>query len=85
MMTNREETWEHLERSLRSLTASLAHRLSEEDRGLLTEFIENREYGVALEWLYLLTAKQNAQPSNQEVEEIRRLAELMEIDLSKVT
>jgi len=59
----------------------MSPQISEGDRELLIEFIENREFGVALEWLHSLTKESNLRPSSSQKLEIERLAEAMEIDL----
>lgn len=46
------EEWGQLEEALTNLVGSMSSQLSLRDRGLLAEFIENREFGVALEWLH---------------------------------
>jgi hypothetical protein len=48
----------------------------------LTEFIENREFGIALEWVHSLAVNDNLRPSTSQKLEIQRLAAKMEIDLS---
>lgn len=50
----------------------------------MVDFIDNREYGVALEWLYLLIKNRNLDVSDDQRAEISRLAAFMEFDLSKV-
>ncbi|MBV8698009.1 hypothetical protein [Bradyrhizobium sp.] len=44
-------SWKHLETSLSSLLSSLASQLAPASCQVVNEFIENREYAVALEWL----------------------------------
>jgi hypothetical protein len=58
--------------------------LDDKDRQILIDFIENREFGVALEWLCSIVVERNRQLSEQQGYEIKRLAALMKIDLSKV-
>ncbi|MCK1742447.1 hypothetical protein IVA80_16650 [Bradyrhizobium sp. 139] len=48
----------------------------------MIEFIENREFGVALEWLPSLSKEGNLRPSSSQRLEIERLAKTIEIDLS---
>lgn len=79
---DRAELWHHLEESLTNLVDSMSIQISSRNRELLTHFIENREFGVALEWLHSLTVESNLRPSASQTLEIQRLAELMEIDLS---
>jgi hypothetical protein len=82
---DRNSAWLHLETSLMSLVGSMSAILGEVDRVTLTDFIENREFGVALEMLHSIIIKRNLQLSEQQETEIRQLAELMNIDLSNVT
>jgi hypothetical protein len=80
---DRNELWLHLEQSLTSLVNSMMTGLDDKNRELLTDFIENREFGVALEWLYSIIIRCNLVLSDQQNHEIKRLAALMKIDLSK--
>ena len=81
---DREQAWSHLEQSLTRLLVAVSPQLDDKDREFLTEFIANREFGVALEWLHLLSSKTLELSEPQRVE-VRRLADFMEIDLSKLT
>jgi hypothetical protein len=47
----------------------------------VTDFIENREYGLALEWLAEAAATQGIQLSEAQQAECDRLAKLMGVDL----
>ena len=76
-MTMRNELWEQLEASLSALVDSLAAELDHKNLGLLRDFIANREYGVALEWLQ--SSIKNSQVSHEQQAEIRRLAKIMGI------
>jgi thymidylate synthase ThyX len=80
-----DRTWRYLETSLTSLVDSMSMALHDDNREILTNFIENREFGVALEWLHSIIITRNLQLSEQQQIEIRQLAEFMKIDLSKVT
>jgi hypothetical protein len=80
-MIGQDEAWQDLERYLTSLVESLLTKLDDENRKLLNDFVRNREYGVALEWLYSLVVERSIQLSVQQETEIRRLAELMGIHL----
>lgn len=62
---------------LESLSADLARR----DQEILINFIENREYGVALEWLRSVIVEQPVQLTVRQAKEMQRLAELMNIKL----
>ena len=51
-MNARREMWLALERSLTLLMESFSSaEIDRHNRDLLKEFVENREYQVALEWL----------------------------------
>jgi|GraSoi2013_115cm_1033766.scaffolds.fasta_scaffold239599_2 hypothetical protein len=81
-MIARNELWHELEKSLKSLVISISStELDKHNRDLLDEFVENREYGIALEWLHSLIVERSIQLSLQQEKEIQRLAQLMEIDL----
>jgi hypothetical protein len=58
MSHDRIERWKHLETSLSSLLSSIASQLDPSSRETVTEFIENREYAIALEWLAEAASKQ---------------------------
>jgi hypothetical protein len=80
-MIGRDELWRDMERSLKSLVDSIPPKLDDKNRELLNEFAENREYGVALEWLHSVIVERSIQLSAQQEQEIQRLAQLMGIDL----
>ena len=80
-MDDRQERWRQLEKSLTSLVGSMSSKLGDQDRELLNDFIENREYGVALEWLYSTVVEENIQLDPDQEAEIKRLAQIMDIDL----
>jgi hypothetical protein len=71
--------WDELERSLASLMESMSIILTKRDVDLLTEFIENREYGVVLQWLDATVVEHSFELSPAQEMEIQRLAELMQI------
>jgi hypothetical protein len=75
--------WDELERSLASLVESMSIILGKRNVDLLTEFIENREYGVALRWLDAMVVEQSLELSPAQEREIRRLAEFMQIELDE--
>jgi hypothetical protein len=83
-MVDRREMWLHLERSLTALVDSLSSKLGDKDRELLVDFVENREYGVALEWLYLVVVNQHIELAPDQEREVKRLAEIMNIDLDSL-
>ena len=78
-----DEFRRELTESLTSLMDSIASaEIGQNDRNLLAEFVENSEFGVALDWLQSLLVERNIKLSAQQDEEIRKLAQRMDIDLS---
>jgi len=59
----------------------LAPKLDEKNLSLLRDFIDNREYGVALEWLVSLIKTHSIQISSEQQQEIDRLATTMGLSL----
>jgi len=81
-MNARDELRLELEKSLTSVISSISPTaIDQQDRKLLAEFVENFEYGVALEWLHSLIVERGIQLSGEQEEQIRRLAQRMKIDL----
>ncbi len=83
-MTDRDKLWEHwkhLEKSLSGLLDSLAPKLDEQSLGLLRDFVNNREYGVALEVLHSVLTANSIPISPEQEEEMRRLAKTMSLSL----
>ncbi|MHC2565032.1 hypothetical protein [Bradyrhizobium liaoningense] len=74
---NRAEEWRKLEEALTNFVGSMSSQLSIRDCALLAEFIDNREFGVALEWLHSSVVE----PSASQKLEVQRLAKMMDIDL----
>jgi hypothetical protein len=73
-----------LEKSLTLLVASFSPtQIEQHDRDLLIEFIDNHEYGVALEWLDALVFNRRVPLSADQRTEVERLAPQMNIDLSE--
>lgn len=83
-MIKRHEIWRDLERDLTSLVSSLSAKLSEIQLEDLNDFIQNYEYGVALEWLCSIIFARSIQLSAEQEAEIRRLAQVMKIDLREL-
>jgi hypothetical protein len=80
-VTSRAQLWQHLAASLSTLVDSLAPKLDEKNLSLLGDFIDNREYGVALEWLASLIKTRSMQISPEQQQEIDRLATTMGLSL----
>jgi hypothetical protein len=74
---DRQALWEELDASLRALIHSFAASLEEADLSLLHDFIDNREYGVGLDWLQSLLDERSIETSHEQREEMARLAALM--------
>jgi hypothetical protein len=83
MSHDRIERWKHLETSLSSLLSSIASQLDPSSHEIVNEFIENREYAIALEWLAEAASKQGSQLSEAQQAEFDRLEKLMGIDLTR--
>ena len=81
MVTSRDQLWQHLAASLSTLVDSLAPKLDERNLSLLRDFIDHREYGVALEWLASLIKTRSIQISSEQQQEIHRLAKTMGLSL----
>jgi hypothetical protein len=81
-MSARDEFRGEMDEALSSLASSIASKIDRNSRDLLAEFIENFEFGVALEWLHSLIVSREIQLSPGQVEEIRGLAQRMGLDLS---
>jgi hypothetical protein len=84
-VTSRDQLWQHLDTSLSTLVDLLAPKLDEENLSLLRDFIDNREYGVALEWLVSLIKTHSIQISPEQLQEIHRLAKTMGLHLDGLT
>jgi hypothetical protein len=82
MSDSRIEHWEHLANSLTSLLRSLTDLLDSRTVGIVDEFVQNREYGVALEWLVDAISQQGIVLSAAQQQEFARLAKLMNIELN---
>ncbi|MGY2901674.1 hypothetical protein [Bradyrhizobium sp. URHC0002] len=81
-MNARDEIRRELDGSLTSLINSISSaEIDQKNRELLAEFVENFEYGVALEWLHSLIVDRKIQLSPGQDQEMRRLAQRMKIDL----
>ena len=81
MSQDRTERWRELELSLSDLLASMTSQINPASSAIVSEFIENREYGLALEWLVEAASIQKGQLSEAQQTEVHRLADVMEINL----
>jgi len=80
-MIDRNELWRELERSLTSLVQSMSTSVDKKTLWLLKDYIDNREYGLALESLYDAIVDLRTELSPHQKQEIERLAGLMQISL----
>jgi hypothetical protein len=83
MNLDRSENWQQLEVSLLSLLCSVAPQLKPESCQVVRDLIENREYGVALEWLTDAALAQGIRLSDSQLIEVDRMAKLMKLDLNR--
>jgi hypothetical protein len=77
-MTNRREHWPALKDGLMLLFDLLSPRLDRKDSAIVEEFLDNQEFGLALEWMYCATIEL----SKSEREHCDRLARLMDMSLN---
>jgi hypothetical protein len=80
-MTNFRDHWLKLEVGLTDLLETLKPSLDEGTIVLVQKFIDNNEFGVALEWLNSVALERNIGLSTQQSQKFRELAKLMEIEL----
>jgi hypothetical protein len=80
-MTNFRDHWLKLEVGLTDFLDTLKPSLDERTIVLVQEFIDNNEFGVALEWLNSVALERNIGLSTQQSQKFRELAKLMEIEL----
>lgn len=74
--------WDEMEAALTSLVDGLVSTIDDKNVGLLMDFIENREYGVALEWLHSIVTERKIELSAEQAAACQRLAARMGIDLA---
>jgi len=80
-MADHREHWPHLRNALSRLVEELSEKLDEKNRTTILDFIENNEFGVALEWLWSLVAEHSIRLTAKQRSEIQRLASDMKIAL----
>ena len=78
-----QELWRELERRLSALLDALAVHIDGENLALLRDFVENREFGIALEWLDSLIVERTIPLLPDQAQEIERLAATMKINLDE--
>lgn len=72
-----DERWRLLSQLISAAIESVRPSLTEEDADLLDDFVENREYEVAYEWLASLHARGAVQVSADGKRSLIQAAELM--------
>lgn len=82
-MAAREELWQELEKSLTSLIDCLATKVDDVTRETLKGFVQNREYGVAIEWLHSYIVERWVRLPPKQDDEVRRISKLAGIKLSQ--
>jgi hypothetical protein len=75
-------SWSELESALNALVDGLAAVIDDKSINLLRDFIENREYGVALEWLYSIVTERQIELSAEQAAACQKLAARMGIELA---
>ena len=82
-MTNSRDHWLELRGSLISLLETLAPLLDADTRELVGDFVDNREFGVALEWLHSAVLRKKISLTASQTQKFDELAALMKIDLGR--
>lgn len=80
-MNDRHQHWSMLEREIGALLQELSISFEKQDIETLRDFIDNREYGVALEWMWSVVKRLRIQLSSSQREQFRRLSQSMGIAL----
>jgi hypothetical protein len=78
---NPRDHWIELRGLLLSLVEGLSPALDEKNSELVRNFIENREFGVAFEWLHSLVLGRSIPITFEQKEVFERLAQLMGFDM----
>jgi hypothetical protein len=79
-MSDREKLRLELERRMFTLVGALEAQIDRENLDLLRDFVENRESGVALEWLDSLAFERAIPLLPEQRREMRELATMMGLD-----
>jgi hypothetical protein len=80
-VTNPRDRWLEARGGLTGLLETLRPSLDENTLKLVQEFVANREFGIALEWLYSVVLERKIGLSAQQSKDFKELAKLMEMDL----
>jgi hypothetical protein len=81
MNSRREELWKRAEATLTNLVNTMSTQIDEKNLAILRDFIDNREYQVALEWLHSIVKERSLELSPGNKDEMLRLAHSMNISL----
>jgi hypothetical protein len=72
-----------LKREMNALVQPTSGMLSDKDREIINDLIQNYEYSVALEWFCSAVTSNGLQLSPEQRAEVRRLVRVMKIDLTE--
>ncbi len=81
-MRNSNDRWLVLREGILSLLDSSMSQIDEDTRNLVREFVESREYGVALEWLNSYFIANDVNISSEDEKMMAFLSERMGLNLS---
>jgi hypothetical protein len=68
----------------RHFVQSVASQLDAKNLELLEDFIENREYAIAVEWLYSIIKERSIALSSEQKTQLSELATSLDVDLNSV-
>jgi hypothetical protein len=80
-MTDIDQRRREVEEAMNTLVEGLSSKLSKKNLGRLHEFIENREYVIALEWLHSIIVEKKIGLSDSQKSEMQRLAQRLGVNL----
>jgi hypothetical protein len=83
MTGSMKENWARLDADLTRLTNEILREEDKKNHDIVIDFIENREYGVALEWMSSVINEKPIVLSSTQLKTMLELAALMGIDLGK--
>ena len=81
MTESLKNLWAELHVGLSTLVGELEESLPAENLKIICEFIDNREYGIALEWLRKVVDRTSIRLSDNQKHLVQRLAHRMNISL----
>ena len=65
------DTWIKIKRRLSEILTYLDSEISQNDKDVIQDFIENNEYGVALDWINSIIDECNIQVTSQTADGLR--------------